>query len=287
VTVGASDEEATTEQTAEDFIAAADAICQQNGKEIDKLNPELAKATIGPRDAKVFDQYVAIYSEGTDQLVALGEAPAELLPGWDRYLALQQDRTESLQLLAYAMRDSRVGAINRLSQKSETASIQSARQLRGLGFKECGSAGKQLAKQNKEGVGIGESLQFYGGKLDVTVTVDAVLDPATGGSYEKPTKGSRFVGIQMTIENNGKEPFDASAPDLSSSLITSSGQAADSAVLLDSPDCDSNSFSASIPPGQSLTGCIPYEIPEEETAASFQYSPAVVTTSDPGIWTLE
>jgi hypothetical protein len=132
---------------------------------------------------------------------------------------------------------------------------------------------------------VGDSITLSGNEegLEMEVTVMAVQDPARNlEQFTSPRKGSRFVGIQLNLENVGGATY-ADSPTNGAALIDSSGQGHDATFATLKTEFNSN---LRIQPGASQVGFIPFEIPRRAKLATFQFTLESGFGPETGEWTL-
>lgn len=132
---------------------------------------------------------------------------------------------------------------------------------------------------------VGDSITLSGNEegLEVKVTVMTVQDPAKNlEAFTSPSKGGRFIGIQLKLENVGSVVY-ADAPTNSAVLIDTSGQGHDATFATLKTEFNSN---LRIQPGASQVGFIPFEIPKKAKLATFQFTLESGFGPETGEWTL-
>jgi hypothetical protein len=89
-----------------------------------------------------------------------------------------------------------------------------------------------------------------------------VIDPATATAYETPDAGTRFVAVEMTVDNIGSETIDDDANlDVSVVGTDSQGYTADFDSVSECTNFDSGEFT--LTPGQSEIGCVVFQLPTD------------------------
>ena len=110
-----------------------------------------------------------------------------------------------------------------------------------------------------------------------------MIDPLPAGEFDTPSTGKRFVGVQMTVRNVGSAPYDDSLGN-GSTLITKGDGQADSTIVSEGP-CDSSfSSDVKIAPGDTRSGCIPFEVPSGARLRGFQFTPDSGFAGETGEW---
>ncbi len=105
-----------------------------------------------------------------------------------------------------------------------------------------------------------------------TMAVNAVADYISGNQFLIPKSGNKFVAVDITLQNNSKDPYIYNA--LEFKLHDNQDYSYDMAVS----DKDPQLSSGTIQPGEKTRGFITYEIPEGNTPAKLEYTP--------GFWNL-
>jgi len=118
-------------------------------------------------------------------------------------------------------------------------------------------------------------------KMDVKVT--RVLDPATGGEFDQPSPGTRYVGVEIELKNTGQVAYDDS-PSNGATLITNTDEEADAEITLGGT-CNSPS-DVKIAPGDTRKVCIPFEVPNAQKARKFQFTLNSGFANETGEWSL-
>jgi hypothetical protein len=164
---------------------------------------------------------------------------------------------------------------------SSTASSQTATAAPAASS-ETTSASRSATRQ----AAIGETLKLRGsGGLTVDVTVDAVLDPLSVGQYDQADAGQRFIGVQVTLQNVGSVPY-SDSPSNGATLLSRSDEQATSEIVTGGPCGNGFQSSAKIAPGDTQQGCLPFELPVNETAGTFQFTLDSGFADQTGQWSL-
>jgi len=104
---------------------------------------------------------------------------------------------------------------------------------------------------------------------DYTFSVNSFEDNASGGNdYLKPKEGNKFVKINLTIENNGKEKTTVSTM-LQMYLKDSEGTRFRQTFLMGQKPLDGEILA-----GDKTKGDIAYELPKNSTGLKFYYNAA-------------
>ena len=104
---------------------------------------------------------------------------------------------------------------------------------------------------------------------DYTFSVNSFEDnAASGNEYLKPKEGNKFVKINLTIENNGKEKTAISTM-LQMYLKDSEGTRFKQTFLMDQKQIDGELLA-----GDKIKGDVAYEVPKNSTGLKFYYNAA-------------
>jgi hypothetical protein len=131
-------------------------------------------------------------------------------------------------------------------------------------------------------IGTALTLSGFGG-VKMSVTVTQKLDPATGGDYDEPAPGTRFVGIKLQLKNIGQKPYDDS-PTNGSTLILNTNDQVDPEITVGG-NCASPS-SVKISPGATRNVCIPFEVPKAKNGKTFQFTLNSGFAKETGEWSV-
>ena len=117
---------------------------------------------------------------------------------------------------------------------------------------------------------------------DIAVTLNKVIDPASGAGSLTPAVGNRFVAVDVTLKNNGSSSYSDDA-NSAMSLIASDGQdyTFDPDTVTECTNFDYGMFI--LAPGDSETGCVVFQVPDTATASKVQFSVSGNTTNT-GEW---
>lgn len=133
---------------------------------------------------------------------------------------------------------------------------------------------------------VGDSLTLEGASDErMQVTVQKVLDPAPAGEFDEPSKGMRYVGVQVALKNVGDAQYDDS-PSNGAVLLTANDEQAQSAIVIEGPCAGSFGSSAKIAPGARQQGCIPFEVPNGAKLKTFQFTLSSGFGPQAGEWRL-
>ena len=103
------------------------------------------------------------------------------------------------------------------------------------------------------------------------VTVEKVIDPASGGQFDEPSAKTRFIGVLVALEKAGEATYDDS-PSNGAELLMSDDTQAEGALISEG-DCSADfASSAKVAPGARQRGCIPFEAKQALRPKTFQFS---------------
>jgi hypothetical protein len=136
------------------------------------------------------------------------------------------------------------------------------------------------------GATIGDTISLHGEldpELEIAATVMSVLDPAEGASFLKAEKGSRYVAVEVRLQNTGTTDY-GDAP-------------TNGAVLIDANNHQYDTWMSSgieatldglvrIAPGDERVGFIVFQVPKNEAPGSFQFTLESGFASETGQWSL-
>jgi hypothetical protein len=134
---------------------------------------------------------------------------------------------------------------------------------------------------------LGDPIRLAGSASAMRVTADRLLDPVPVGAADATiTKGARFVGVFITLQNVGPAPYDES-PLADASLVTSGGAKVLGEQVLGGP-CEGEFAShVKVVPGATGRGCIVFEVPAGQKPAVFQYALDSGFGEEVGMWQLK
>lgn len=137
-------------------------------------------------------------------------------------------------------------------------------------------------------VNVGDTLTANGsGGFSVDVTVSQVIDPAQAekASTKPQSANDRFVGIKIQLDNSGNTEANADAR-RQFTLTGSNGQQyrSDSHQVQGCTDFTEGKYT--IAPGQSVTGCLMYEVPKGVGVTQVQFVPNSFGSNIVGTWTV-
>jgi hypothetical protein len=281
-TSGATGTSGVATLTPGEFIEQADEICEQSNQEIERLEKQLSQTATANDATALFREQRQIADDSIDQLATL-QPPEKFESLWERYLSDIEDTLPLIDAVEEAVAQQNAPEVERLAEKVQRKTEEANADLGRAGFRQCGTRpGEEPADSaSSTGFGVGDTITFESKQGDLLVTVERVIDPVPPPSYSKPPNGTRYVGIELKIDNRTAESFSAA---LSSSLVTDEDREAPSATLLDG-ECSEATITGEIPAGGELVGCTAFEVPEGVEPATFQFMPGLIQ-SDTGVWDL-
>ncbi len=117
-----------------------------------------------------------------------------------------------------------------------------------------------------------------------SATLTKVIDPATGDLLSVPDPGTRFIATVFTLTDTGTYALhDDAYGDVT--LVGSDGQDYTVGITTNVSDCTNFSggqFRLGI--GESVTGCVAFQLPTGVTAARVQWTPSLGSASDTAEW---
>jgi hypothetical protein len=118
---------------------------------------------------------------------------------------------------------------------------------------------------------VGHTQLVHAGTSTLSVTVTRVLDPVSGSGAAKPP-GTRAVGVQLVIHNDGGATYDSTASG-DVSVVPSTGMAAPlffNAGVCQTPLTD---FESLIGVGETRSGCVGFAVPRGARILAVRFSP--------------
>jgi hypothetical protein len=116
-------------------------------------------------------------------------------------------------------------------------------------------------------------------------TLLAYKPSLTVGEYDTPGSGMKFVGVILKIKNVGSTPY-SDSPSNGATILTATGHQGKTAIIASGECSEGFASGVKIAPGESQEGCIPFELPDEDAAAKFQWTPASGFAEETGEWTI-
>jgi len=151
---------------------------------------------------------------------------------------------------------------------------------------ETGQPEQSTQSEQAERATVGDTISLHGGldeDLEIAVTVVSVADPAKAGRFLAPEKGSRYVALEIRLDNTGIADYDDSPTN--------------GAVLIDEGDHQYSTWigsgveptldgSVRLAPGDQRVGFIVFQVPKTETPRAFQFTLESGFGPETGEWTL-
>ncbi len=134
---------------------------------------------------------------------------------------------------------------------------------------------------------IGDAATLAGEKSGerLEATLMAYKEALSVGEYDKPDSGMKYVGVILKLRNVGTAPY-SDSPSNGATILTASGQHGKTTIIGSGECSEDFDSSVKIAPGESQEGCIPFELPEEDAAARFQWTPASGFGEETAEWTI-
>jgi hypothetical protein len=117
------------------------------------------------------------------------------------------------------------------------------------------------------------------------VTLLSYKPTITVGEYDTPDSGMKYVGVVLKIKNVGTVPY-SDSPSNGATILTASGHQGKTAIIASGECSEGFASGVKIAPGESQEGCIPFELPQEDVAAKFQWTPASGVGEETGEWSI-
>jgi hypothetical protein len=134
---------------------------------------------------------------------------------------------------------------------------------------------------------LGDPIRLAGSASQMRVTADRLLDPVQVGAADATiTKGARFAGVFITLQNVGQTNYDES-PLADASLVTSGGAKVLGEQVLGGPCAGEFASHVEVAPGATRHGCIVFEVPAGQKPAVFQYALDSGFGEEVGMWQLK
>ncbi|MCK2214174.1 DUF4352 domain-containing protein [Actinomadura sp. ATCC 31491] len=141
--------------------------------------------------------------------------------------------------------------------------------------------------QGQQTAALGQALTLTGADpaLRVAVTVERLISPATpADDVMKPQPGSRFVGVQMTLANQGQAAYNDS-PSNGAELVDAEGRQYRSSPA-QVREGQAFAGTASVSTGGTRTGVLVFELPEAARPVTFQFALNSGFAQQKGEWRL-
>ena len=132
---------------------------------------------------------------------------------------------------------------------------------------------------------LGDSLILASANSEAKVTATEVVDELRVSDLDSPGSDRRVIGVMLEIENVGSGIY-RDSPNVGSVLITGQDHRADPTFLTEGKCSDEFQDDIKLAPGETQSGCIPFEISDESSLKTFQFSPDVGVGPDIGEWDL-
>lgn len=130
----------------------------------------------------------------------------------------------------------------------------------------------------------GAAISIGAGADKGTVTLQQVVDPAPAGSIFQPDAGKRFVATKLLITNTGSGSLTGDA-NINAAVQGSDGQSYTPTLASDITGCTNfDSGSYTLAAGNSVVGCVVFQIPTGVTVAKVHYNLEAGFTGDTGQW---
>jgi hypothetical protein len=101
----------------------------------------------------------------------------------------------------------------------------------------------------------------------------AYKETISAGEYDTPQAGMKFVGVTLRLKNVGTVPY-SDSPSNGATILTATGHQGKTAIIASGECSEGFASSVKIAPGESQEGCIPFELPQEDTATKLQWTPS-------------
>jgi Domain of unknown function (DUF4352) len=135
--------------------------------------------------------------------------------------------------------------------------------------------------------GIGDTLTLISPDgAQIAATLRGVVDPAPFEQPFAPPAGTRLVAIELRIENSGDQDY-MDTPGSGAALLTADGTAYGTGIT-PTTRCE-DLGSPVLHPGDRVSGCLTFDVPEGEEARYFTLTSNAGFTpeAERGIWQLE
>jgi Domain of unknown function (DUF4352) len=134
---------------------------------------------------------------------------------------------------------------------------------------------------------VGDSITLSGTDLSekMSVTVLAVADPLVVGDYDTADAGTHFVGVEIKLTNVGTAAY-SDSPSNGAVLLDNTQQQAQTAMVTGGPAGNDFQSEASITPGGSQVGWLPFQVTNGRTPAMFQFTLDSGMADQTGQWSL-
>lgn len=128
------------------------------------------------------------------------------------------------------------------------------------------------------------SLIDVGGSHGLGITLTQVIDPAQGADqFTTPDAGKRFVAVELSIKNNGSATYSDDANN-DTSVIGSDNQSYTADFDSVSECTNFNDGDIRLAAGESISGCVVFQLPTGINAVKVQYTPDSGFSGSTGEW---
>ena len=118
------------------------------------------------------------------------------------------------------------------------------------------------------------------------VRVTEVVDPLPNPETERPKAGRRFVGVQVTLSNVGKEAY-RDAPLNGSMLVTDLPKAANPTILIGGRCTSKLGTKLRMPAGSKKSLCLPFQVKRKAKISAFRFRLNSGFGPETGEWAVE
>jgi hypothetical protein len=132
---------------------------------------------------------------------------------------------------------------------------------------------------------VGDSIDLSGSDSEIKVKVVRVIDPLSGGEFDTPDNGKRYVGIEIQMTNMGDSVY-SDSPSNGAVLLYGDDRQAESTIIAGGPCAGGFSTSVKLRPGARRRGCIPFEMSTTRKPKGFQFALDSGFSDDLGEWKL-
>jgi Domain of unknown function (DUF4352) len=119
----------------------------------------------------------------------------------------------------------------------------------------------------------------------VEATVVAYRESVSGGEYDAPQSGMRYVGITLRLKNTGTATY-SDSPSNGATILTANGQHGKTANLTGGECSEGFADSVKIVPSEAQEGCIPFEMADGSIPAKVQWTPSSGYGPETAEWSL-
>jgi hypothetical protein len=145
--------------------------------------------------------------------------------------------------------------------------------------------GRHATGASELGIGGTATLEGERSGERVEATLAAYKESVSGGEYDQPQQGMRYVAITLRLKNVGSVVY-SDSPSNGATILTAEGRQGKTAVLTAGECSEGFAESVRIAPGESQEGCVAFELPERETAARVQWTPSSGYGEQTAEWSL-